>query len=110
MRAAGTGEKEQKCGSVRRCIIEPLPIMEKATKKLRIFSSLFFGSDTAAPLQKKKRSERERKKMPGVGAGGGIWGSTFSLAGALHSPISPFPRGLACVPRCEGKEVAREDA
>lgn len=96
----------EKCGSPCHCIIEPLPIIEKAAEKLRIFSSLFFGSDTATPPPEKKKSGRKCQ-------GGG----TFPPAGALRSPISlsaPPPwllslaRGLACVPRCEGKGVARK--
>lgn len=97
----------EKCGSSCHCIIEPLPIIEKAAEKLRIFSSLFFGSDTATPPPPKKK--KSGRKCQG--------GGTFPPAGALRSPISlsaPPPwllslaRGLACVPRCEGKGVARK--
>lgn len=73
----------EKCGSSCHCIIEPLPIIEKAAEKLRIFSSLFFGSDTATPPPEKKK---EWKKMPG-------WGH-FSSRGSPqepHFPICPPP-------------------
>ena len=68
----------EKCGSPCHCIIEPLPIIEKAAEKLRIFSSLFFGSDTATP-----------PPPPGGGGGSCGGGGGFGPGGGGGGPPAP---------------------
>lgn len=97
----------EKCGSPCHCIIEPLPIIEKAAEKLRIFSSLFFGSDTATPPPKKKRVE-ENARVGALFLPREPSGAPFPYLPPPPSWLLSLARGLACVPRCEGKGVARK--